>query len=179
MTMLTLLVNSKRKTHNINTNKGVNKMSSDIIKLIIEIIVLICCYLVGRYATGNTVVKSTISDVTDKINLIITYADKYVAWARQFLQDKTGSEKMDEVVSQLAIIAEKNDIDMSETEIRAIAQKAYDTMKAGEAAAANPTTVVAPVVNADAVKESIKEVITTATTTSNDTSESNTDTIFI
>lgn len=139
-------------------------MSNDLFKLIVEIVVLVACYLIGRYVTGNSAVKDTILDATSKMELIVRYADTFVAWARQFLQDKSGSEKMDEVVSQLSIIAAKNGIDMSETEIQAIAQKAYDSMKAGEAAS-SPTTVVAPVVASDTVKESVKEVVKEVVTT--------------
>lgn len=139
-------------------------MPNDLFKLIIEIVILVACYLVGRYVTGNSAAKDTILDATSKMELIARYADMFVAWARQFLQGKSGSEKMDEVVSQLSTIAAKNGIDMSETEIQAIAQKAYDSMKAGETAA-TPTTVVAPVVSSDTVKESVKEVVKEVVTT--------------
>ena len=48
------------------------------------------------------------------------------------MSSSSGSDKMFAVVAQLQKIAKKYDIDMSEDEIKAIAQKAYDNMKSKE-----------------------------------------------
>ena len=106
-------------------------MSNDLVVLVIQIVVLVGAWLFGKYVTPN-IPKDTITTVTNKINLIVQYADQFVSWAKQFLQDKSGPEKMDEVIIQLKKIAERYGIDITEEEIRAIAQKAYDTMKAQE-----------------------------------------------
>lgn len=99
-------------------------MSREFLFIIIETIIIVC-YLMLSKNNDNT---KTIADTTAKINLIIKYADAFVSWARQFMDNKSGPAKMNEVVAQLKMIANKNDIDMSETEIKAIAQKAYDNM---------------------------------------------------
>lgn len=106
-------------------------MSNDLVVLVIQIVVLVGAWLFGKYVTPN-IPKDTITTVTNKINLIVQYADQFVSWAKQFLQDKSGPEKMDEVIVQLKKIVERYGIDITEEEIRAIAQKAYDTMKAQE-----------------------------------------------
>ena len=41
----------------------------------------------------------------------------------------SGPEKMDAVVEKLKEVAERYDLDISEDEIRAIAQRTYDTVK--------------------------------------------------
>lgn len=121
-------------------------MATDIVKLLAEVLFMVCCFLFGKYLGSNntvvTEVTETIADAISKMDFIVKYADMFVAWARQFMQDKTGKEKMEEVVEQLSIIAERYGIDMTETEIQAIAQKSYDSMKNGEAAATTPSTIV-------------------------------------
>lgn len=102
-------------------------MSHEFLFLIIETIIIIGYLVLTRNSSPET-----ITDITTKINLIIKYADAFVSWAKQFMDHKTGSEKMDAVVAQLRLIAIRYNIDMSEEEIKAIAQKAYDNMKAKE-----------------------------------------------
>lgn len=97
--------------------------------LILQLAVLVCTWVYIKFVAPN-IPKDTINEVTSKVNLIVQYADSFVAWAKQFMKSSSGTEKMEEVVKQLSNIAEKYDIDISEEEIRAIAQKAYDMMKA-------------------------------------------------
>lgn len=49
--------------------------------------------------------------------------------ARQFLEAKTGEEKMEYVISELKKVAEANKWNVTEEQLRAIAQAAYDRMK--------------------------------------------------
>lgn len=102
-------------------------MSHEFLFLIIETIIVIGYLVLTRNSSPET-----IADVTTKINIIINYADAFVAWAKQFMSSSSGSDKMFAVVAQLQKIAKKYDIDMSEDEIKAIAQKAYDNMKSKE-----------------------------------------------
>lgn len=104
-------------------------MSHDVIIFILQILILTGFFIIGRYINSNKVSEETFSDITAKINLIIGYADAFVSWAKQFMSKNTGEEKMNEVVNQLSIIAKRYNLDISETEIKAIAQKAYDSMK--------------------------------------------------
>ena len=132
-------------------------MNSQTLILLIQLILIVGAYLVGRYIVPN-VPQETIQDATAKVNLIISYADKFVSWAKWFMKDYTGAERMAAVVEQLMNIANRYNLDISEEEIKAIAQKAYDQMQAGikeaenqkiiaEAAkenAANTTSIVIP-----------------------------------
>lgn len=105
----------------------INVMDAQFLILMIQILVLIGSYLVGKYILHNP--SENIQDITAKINIIIQYADKFVSWAKYFMKNSSGSEKMNEVVKQLKAIADKYNLDISENEIKAIAQKAYDKMK--------------------------------------------------
>ena len=97
----------------------------------IELVFLFVAFVVGRYIFPN-IPADTITEITAKINIIVEYADKFVSWAKQFMSNATGQDKMNEVVKQLINIADRYGLDITETEIRAIAQKAYDNMKAKE-----------------------------------------------
>lgn len=98
---------------------------------LIELVILIGAFLIGKYVFPN-VPEETIKDVTTKISIIVEYADKFVAWAKQFMGSASGQDKMDMVVNQLSIIAKRYNLDISEIEIKAIVQKAYDNMKAAD-----------------------------------------------
>ena len=95
-----------------------------IVYLITWIIIVIALVIVNK-----TLGADSAKDVVMKTSLIIQYAEAFVSWARQFKSNLSGNEKMDVVIEKLANVADKHDIDISEEEIRAIAQKAYDTMK--------------------------------------------------
>lgn len=123
---------------------------TDILFLVLQIVILCGSYFIGRYIIPITGYTETITDVTQKFNLIVDYADKFVAWAKYFMKSYTGSEKMEAVVAELVKIAEKYNIDISRTEIIAIAQKAYDNMMAGIAEAENAKKI------ADSAEESNK-----------------------
>lgn len=98
---------------------------------LIELVILIGAFLMGKYVFPNAS-EETIKDVTTKISIIVEYADKFVAWAKQFMSNATGQDKMNMVVSQLITIAKRYNLDITEIEIRAIVQKAYDNMKAAD-----------------------------------------------
>ena len=103
----------------------------NMIILIIEFAVLAVSIFIGR----NIVSKVSADDITNtvnKINLVIDYADKFVSYAKQFMQEDSGEQKMNKVVGLLKSVANKYNVDISEVEIRAIAQKAYDNMKLSE-----------------------------------------------
>lgn len=86
-------------------------------------------FCVALFISYKFLGKTSTQDLLNKTNLIIQYAGAFVAWAKQFQSSLSGNEKMDLVVQKLVDIANKNDIDISELEIKAIAQQAYDTMK--------------------------------------------------
>lgn len=123
---------------------------SDFLYLILQVVILCGSYFIGRYIIPITGYTESINDVAQKFNLMVDYADKFVAWAKYFMKSYTGSEKMEAVVTELVKVAEKYDIDISRTEIIAIAQKAYDNMMAGITEAENAKKI------ADVAQESNK-----------------------
>lgn len=104
--------------------------TNSIIVDVVVIVIIIGSYLFGKYVTPRLSedTKSMIENAVSELSIIATYADKFVVWAREFLKDKKGSEKMAEVIAKLQAVAEKYDIDMTEDEIKAIAQTAYENM---------------------------------------------------
>lgn len=107
-------------------------MGTDVIIFIAEICIITFIFFFNKYLANNQNTRETITDITAKISIIIDYADAFVLWAKQFMKDSTGSEKMNEVVNRLNTIAKRYDLDISEEEIRAIAQRAYDLMIANK-----------------------------------------------
>lgn len=95
-----------------------------IVYLVTWIIIVIALIIVNK-----TLGADSAKDIVMKTSLIIQYAEAFVSWAKQFKSNLSGNEKMDVVIEKLTNVADKHDIDISEDEIRAIAQKAYDTMK--------------------------------------------------
>ena len=87
----------------------------------IMLIIAIVCFLVGKYITPQ-IPKETIDTIQD-------WAKKFVVWAQQFLKEESGPEKMDIVVSKLSEIAKANKLNLTEDQIRAIAQFAYEEVK--------------------------------------------------
>lgn len=84
-------------------------------------------FLIGKYVCPN--IPKT---VTDKLGELSEWAAKFVEWAKEFKKDKTGEEKMAAVVEQLKKIADEAGLNVTEDQLKAIAQTAYNAMKAGE-----------------------------------------------
>lgn len=97
--------------------------------------VMIISFLAGKYIFPNMP-----ASVTDKLQDLAMWADKFVVWAREFMQSSTGAEKMDKVVEQLKAIADEAGLKVTEEQLEAIAQAAYESMKAGEKESRAETT---------------------------------------
>lgn len=104
----------------------------NIIMQAITLAVMVGAFILGKYVFPN-VPKS----VTTMLNDLAAWASKFVVWAREFMQSSTGEEKMEKVVEQLKQIADEAGLNVTEDQLRAIAQAAYEAMKAGEAAQAS------------------------------------------
>ena len=104
---------------------------SELIMYIIEFVVVICSFLLGKYIFPRY--KTTIQDHAAEFVVLLNYAESYVAYAKQFLSDYTGQQKMNSVVEKLRLICDERGIKVDDETLRAIGQKAYDAMKAGEA----------------------------------------------
>ena len=142
----------------------------DIAVTVIELVVVVGAFLVGKYVWPNVATES-VETITTKVNLVITWAEKFVSWAKQFMSTSTGSEKMAAVVEQLQSICEKYGIEMTEAELQAIAQKAYDSMKAGEASATSSTDTTTPSEIVLKVATDAGIIPTTDTTTTTESTE--------
>ena len=106
-------------------------MQDNGLMMIIELVAVVIAFFVGRYVLPKY--KTTIDKAVTEFQLILNYAESFCAYARQFL-NSPGEEKMNSVVAKLKIICEQQGISVDEETLRAIAQKAYDAMKANESA---------------------------------------------
>lgn len=105
-------------------------MDKDVLILIADIIGLTIAYLLGKNQSITISNKTiNITEIESKIALITNYAEAFISWAKQFMKNDKGSVKMDEVVNKLTIISNRYNLDITEDEIRAIAQRTYDRMK--------------------------------------------------
>lgn len=106
--------------------------------------------MVAAFVCGKYVFPNMPKNVADKLNDLAAWAGKFVVWAREFMKASTGQEKMDAVVKELYKIAEEKGINVTENQLKAIAQAAYEAMKAGEKEAAPQITQL------EAVKEAVQ-----------------------
>lgn len=135
----------------------------DIVVLVVQLGITVAAFVVGKYVFPNLP-----KNVTDKLATLSQWAEKFVEWAKEFLKTKTGQEKMAAVVEKLKEIADEAGIDVTEDQLRAIAQSAYNAMKAGEkeAGTAEPQAVEAvqvPTVNIYTAAAPAAEKIAVAT----------------
>lgn len=162
-------------------------MDKDLILFIVELVVVVGSFLIGRYVLPRA--KTSIQNAVAEFGVLLSYAESFCSYARQFLTGYSGSEKMDAVVEKLKAICEKQGIDVDEETLRAIGQKAYDAMKAGENsskviiadaveqlkdASETTTEVFITGLNVDANEAKIESSTTSITTTleNNDVAES-------
>ena len=101
---------------------------NEIIFLAIQLGVTIVAFLCGKYILPNIPVSAS-----EKLEELSGWAAQFVVWAREFMKGSTGEEKMAKVVELLKEIAEEAEIDVTEEQLKAIVQNAYEAMKAGEA----------------------------------------------
>lgn len=104
-------------------------MDGDTVVVLIETIIVVISFLIGRYIIPKY--KTNIVNAVTEFEVLLDYAESFCAYARQFL-NVSGSEKMNNVVEKLKIVCEKNGIKVDDETLRAIGQKAYDSMIAGE-----------------------------------------------
>lgn len=100
---------------------------NDIIILAVRLGITVAAFVVGKYVFPNIP-----KNVTDKLTTLSQWAAKFVEWAKEFMKKQTGEEKMTAVVEKLKEIADEAGIKVTEDQLRAIAQSAYNAMKAGE-----------------------------------------------
>lgn len=86
----------------------------------------------GAFLLGKYVFPNIPKTVTDKLASLSEWATQFVEWAKEFKKGQTGEEKMAAVVEQLKKIADEAGLNVTEEQLKAIAQTAYNAMKAGE-----------------------------------------------
>lgn len=100
---------------------------NDIIILAVQLGITVAAFVVGKYVFPNLP-----KNVMDKLTTLSQWAAQFVVWAKEFMKKQTGEEKMAAVVEKLKEIADEAGIEVTEDQLRAIAQSAYNAMKAGE-----------------------------------------------
>ena len=93
---------------------------------------------IGGFLLGKFIFPNVPKSVADKLRQLAAWADKFVVWAREFRKQDSGPAKMELVVEQLKAVAKEAGWDVTEDQLRAIAQAAYENMMAGAAEAQQP-----------------------------------------
>lgn len=93
---------------------------------------------IGGFLLGKYVFPNIPKNVSGKLRELALWADKFVVWAREFMKSDSGRDKMEKVVEQLQAVAKEAGWNVTDDQLRAIAQAAYENMMAG-AAEANGT----------------------------------------
>lgn len=86
---------------------------------------------IGGFLLGKFVFPNVPKSVADKLRQLAAWADKFVVWAREFRKQDSGTAKMEMVVEQLKAVAKEAGWDVTEDQLRAIAQAAYENMMKG------------------------------------------------
>ena len=90
---------------------------------------------IGGFLLGKFIFPNVPKSVADKLRQLAAWADKFVVWAREFRKQDSGTAKMEMVVEQLKAVAKEAGWDVTEDQLRAIAQAAYENMMKGAAEA--------------------------------------------
>ena len=86
---------------------------------------------IGGFLLRKFVFPNVPKSVGDKLRQLAAWADKFVVWAREFRKQDSGHDKMEMVVEQLKAVAKEAGWDVTEDQLRAIAQAAYENMMKG------------------------------------------------
>ena len=90
---------------------------------------------IGGFLLGKFIFPNVPKSVADKLRQLAAWADKFVVWAREFRKQDSGTAKMEMVVEQLKAVAKEAGWNVTEDQLRAIAQTAYENMMKGAAEA--------------------------------------------
>lgn len=112
-------------------------MDNDMILKIIEVVLLIVSFVIGRYVLPKIpkstfeAVKNTFDEAYRTVNLIRDWAQKFIIMQARF-SNASGTEKMDEVVKSIKKILNKYGLDMEDEAIRAVAQEVYENINVSQ-----------------------------------------------
>ena len=96
---------------------------TDIMWLGIQFVIAVAFFVLGKFVFPAI--------PKDKLAIITSWAEKFVVWARDFFAETEGELKMKMVLEQLRIVAEQYGLVITDEQLEAIAQTAYDSMKKG------------------------------------------------
>ena len=102
------------------------------------------------FVLGKYVFPKIPKTITDKLFELGQMAEKFVVWAREFMKSSTGAEKMEKVVEMLKEVAEEAGLKVTDEQLQAIVQAAYEAMKAGEKEAQQAAPAASVVINTQA-----------------------------
>ena len=94
---------------------------------IISVILGICAILIAAKIILSGPEES--KKALEELELITSYANKFVVYARKFMTESSGHEKFDSIVKELGLICDKYNIEMDEDQLAAIVQTAYEAME--------------------------------------------------
>lgn len=100
---------------------------NDIILLAVQLGIAVVAFAAGKY-----IFPKAPKNVADKLDMLSQWAAQFVVWAKEFMKEQTGEEKMAVVVEKLKEIADEAGLGVTQDQLKAIAQSAYNAMKAGE-----------------------------------------------
>lgn len=127
----------------------------EIIVLAAQLGVAVAAFVVGKYVFPNLP-----KNAVDKLATLSQWAAKFVEWAKEFMKKQTGEEKMAAVVKQLKKIADEAGLEVTEDQLKAIAQSAYNAMKAGEKEAEKDNATYYKIGQREAAKGSTVNIYT-------------------
>ena len=91
----------------------------NIIFYVIELIIAVIAFLIGRFIKPKTASFSAVSNV-------YRWAQSFAAYCAQFKKDLSGEEKMNYLVKSVGELCEKAGLDFSDEQITALGQLAYN-----------------------------------------------------
>ena len=109
-------------------------MDNETIVYVLSALVLAASFIIGRYVLQK-IPESTKKTIKDKVEESKDTIDFVYGWCRRFIimeerfSKLSGTEKMDEVIKTVQNVLSDNKIEMTEDQIRAIAQEAYEILK--------------------------------------------------
>lgn len=95
---------------------------ADIVYYAIGLVIAIVTFLLGKYVFP-AIKKS------DKMSDIVSWVYKFVISAKNQFGDDKGETKREYVTKQIKILCEKYKIELTDEQIRALIEDAYDMMK--------------------------------------------------
>ena len=94
----------------------------------IQLVIAIVAFLLGKYVFPT--VKQYFSELnSDDVSTVASWVYKFVISAKNQFDDGCGQQKREYVTEQVCALCERNNINLTEEQIRALIEDAYVSMK--------------------------------------------------